>query len=215
MIIYLTGIDGSGKTTLGNWLKQELEKTAPCRLVWARYEPRLLALLTAPFRKRVTHGQTDLHRMTAEEYGRWRAFKHRLVQQKCLSRMLYFLQYADYSRQIRTTIPAKVDGHLVVDRYVLDFIVDQTINHGNVEQSPWTRRLLRRMNRFDAVFFIDTAPEIALARKQDIPSLEYLHERRAVYGAFMKNIPNGWIIENNGDLEAAKADLARIVIPWA
>lgn len=211
MRIYLTGIDGSGKTTLANRLKQELEKTAPCRIVWARYEPRLVGWLSARIRKRQTRGRDDYHRMSADDYRRWRDFKRRLVRDGRLSRALYFLQYLDYAWQIRKIPPRAAGEHLVVDRYVLDFLVDQTVNHGDLSRSPWTRRLLRRLGAFDSVLFIDVAPEVALSRKTDIPSAEYLEERRAAYRDYVARIPNGRTVANNGALDDAWSEIKGIL----
>lgn len=209
MIIYLTGIDGSGKTTLAGKLKELLEKSAPCDVVWARYEPKLVKWLSAPFRKRQASGHANHHRMNAADYSRWRDFKRKLVRRKGLSQLLYFLQYLDYVWQI-TRIPAATsERHLIVDRYVLDFIVDQTINHGNIETNICTKRLLRRLSRFDAIFYINTTPAIALSRKSDIPSLEYLTERQAIYTAYMHKIPNGHIVTNNGTAQEAMDDIRK------
>lgn len=202
MIIYLMGIDGAGKSTVGVKIKQELEKSAPCDLIWARYQPRWVKMLISPFRKKSVKSSEDYNNMSAQDYITWTTSKReKLRKHPLLAKILFTLQYWEYMSQIRNVFKNKNGKHLIIDRYVLDFIVDQTINYGDISNRKWTKMLLKQIHNFDKIVFINVDSEVAFKRKSDIPSLGYLNERRSVYLQYVKMLPNAISVDNNEDID--------------
>ncbi|HEY5587895.1 MAG TPA: adenylyl-sulfate kinase [Candidatus Paceibacterota bacterium] len=200
MIIYLTGIDGSGKSTIAKEIKKKLSTNTSCELVWARYEPKFVKMIITPFKKKHISKGSDYNSMSAKEYSQWNQRKKKFTKNKLLSRVLFFIQYLEYSYQIRNILRKRNNTNLIIDRYVLDFIIDQTINYGNIEDSIWVKILLKKLKKIDKVIFIDVDETKAFSRKNDIPSIEYLTDRRIIYSKYIKKLTNGYIIENNGNI---------------
>lgn len=206
------GIDGAGKSTIGARIQQELEKTAVCELVWARYQPNFVKALISPFRKKKVRSSQDYNNMSAKDYVTWTNSKKMKVQKHpILAKILYLIQYLEYSCQIKNVLNGKDGKHLIVDRYVLDFIVDQTINYGDISKSLFTRKLLKKVAGFDKILFVNVDSEIAFKRKDDIPSLEYLNERRTIYLDYVRRLPNAISVSNNGDIEDTMKEVYKIL----
>ena len=206
------GIDGAGKSTIGARIQKELEKTADCELVWARYQPKFVKALISPFRKKKVRSSQDYNNMSAKDYVTWtNSKKMKVKKHPILAKILYLMQYLEYSFQIKNVLNGKDGKHLIVDRYVLDFIVDQTINYGDISKSLFTRKLLEKVTGFDKIIFVNVESEIAFKRKDDIPSLEYLNERRAIYLDYVRRLPNAISVCNNGDIEDTMKEVYKIL----
>ena len=100
---------------------------------------------------------------------------------------------------------------VIIDRYLLDFIVDESVNYGNIENSFVTRYFLRRLNKIDFTFYIDVSEEVALKRKSDIPSIAYLQERRKYYKQYISKLDRGFVINNEGDISIALSEITTIL----
>ena len=92
---------------------------------------------------------------------------------------------------------------ILCDRFIPDIIVDmmcETKDHQLPRRLPG-RLLLSLIPRDSKVIIIDVAEDIAYNRKHDIPSINYLRERRKLYLALAKalNIP---VV--NGERDASK-----------
>lgn len=206
------GIDGAGKSTIGDRIKHELEMSAPCELVWARYQPKLVKALVAPFRKKKVKSSQDYNNMSAEEYNAWtKSKKEKMQKHPIIAKILFWFQYMEYCSQIKDAVRNKDGKHLIVDRYVLDFIVDQTINYGDISESSLTKKLLKKVAGFDKILFVNVDSEIAFRRKDDIPSLEYLNERRAIYMDYINRLPNAVSVSNNGAIEDTMTEVKNVL----
>ncbi|NQU44237.1 hypothetical protein HQ520_13185 [bacterium] len=185
-IVYLSGIDGCGKTTqakaLTKWLR---EQGAEAEYHWLRWEPSILPLIRSVRRilsgkKAATGGVGDENR----EHGRWVRWKEGILRLAPLSWL--WLQYAawDYSRSARRTIAEWKGDVIVLDRYLFDFAVDQAINLG-LSLSEFRKRAkktsLAKMPEPDLSVFIHIPAAEGYRRKQDGTPLEYLESREAFY----------------------------------
>ena len=210
MKIYLMVIDGAGKSTICDYIKREFEKQSECNIVWARYQPRLVKFLVSPFRKKKVKSSKDFNNMTSEDYSAWtKAKKEKIRKHPILATILFWIQNIEYNCQIFGVISKNKQKHLIVDRYVLDFIVDQTINYGDISKSFPVKMLLRKVRKFDVVLFVNVDSEVAFRRKKDIPSLEYLDERRNVYLNYVKKLPNAVCVNNNGIIDDTIQDIKK------
>jgi thymidylate kinase len=71
-----------------------------------------------------------------------------------------------------------------MDRYIVDFIIDQSLNYG-VGMQGFLKSIehtaMRSMKKPDLTILIDIPPEIGYRRKRDGTPLAYLQQRRNCY----------------------------------
>ena len=215
MIIYLTGIDGSGKTTLITQIETYLDElNFESETIWARYSPSLARFLVRRFKKRTISHDGDYNKISATEYTKWQIKKKKLSGNKMVKFALLTLFSIDYLFQILPILRKlrAIEGHtIIIDRFVIDFLADQTVNFGDLSDTLVYKKFVRICNRFDAVFFISVKPEVAFSRKRDIPSLSYLEERDKVYRDIIKDVARGYIIDNNGPFNNAFKEIQKII----
>jgi thymidylate kinase len=206
MIIYLTGIDGSGKSSIMQLLETEVFAGNEVRTIWARYQPKFVKFLIFPFKRKFISDNTNGHPINTKEYSEWFIFKEKITSWKIVSKMLFLIQALDYLSQlirVRRIIRKNKEKIIIIDRFTLDFIVDQSINYGDIENHFITKHFLKILNGLDYIFLIDTNEEVAFNRKDDIPSIEYLTKRRKQYKFYLGKLPNGIIIDNNNNITEA------------
>ncbi|TCN72137.1 nucleoside/nucleotide kinase family protein [Acetobacteroides hydrogenigenes] len=211
MNIYITGIDGAGKTTIIERIIPELFPNEKVEVIWARYEPKLIRYLVAPLKKSQTNGSTNFNDMNEQQYNKWSSFKKKITKSKVLSCVIFTIQYIEYSITIKKVFSKlrKSPNNTIVDRFILDFLVDQSVNHG-LNLNNWiVKRLLFKLNAFSYVIFIDVEEHIALVRKNDIPSKEYLSVRRKFYKEYIELLGNAVIVCNNNSLEDTIANISK------
>ena len=73
--------------------------------------------------------------------------------------------------------------NIVCDRYIYDTVVDLAtdLNYSDSKRNSVLRNFLRLSPKPDMIFLIDLPEEIAYQRKTDVPSINYLRERREIY----------------------------------
>ena len=181
-LIYLLGVDGSGKTTVAEYLEQYLRaenRTVLC--VWATLRPVILwpIIKLAKFLLVRKHNKFD-------NYAEHNKVKREGVRRfRFLLKPLFYLSFLDYYPQylwkiVRTG--AKSDD-LICDRYYVDMLMERAIMQGiRPECFPdWIVHYGRFFRTPDLALYLRTSPEVAIKRKKDIPSEEYLTERTLYY----------------------------------
>ncbi len=183
-LIYLFGIDGSGKTTVASHMQPYLaHQGRVVHCVWGTLRPVTLwpAIKIAKFLLVRGHSKFDNY---AEHIRVKRAGVRRF---RFLLGPLFWLSLIDYYPQYLWKIvrlAAKSDD-LICDRYYVDMLMERAILQGLPPEgfSKWLIRYGRLFRRPELALYLRTSPEVALGRKSDIPSEEYLRERTCYYDA--------------------------------
>lgn len=184
-IVMLMGVDGSGKSSLTNMLHEELEKRGVRSVVvWATLRPVLMKpfILAAKFLLVRKHNKF-------EDYTKHIKAKREGMRKLSWTRHIYlFVILIDYLPQVlfKVYLP-KLTGKLVIcDRYYHDLVLD----YGITTQATM-EKILTLLSYARAIFpepdlhyLVSVPSAVALSRKSDIPSAEYLEERAEVYNRF-------------------------------
>lgn len=189
-IIFLSGIDGSGKTTLAKSLVEALEnKGLEVDYVWYRWTAffsyPLLALCRAlGYTKRQQY-------LVVREY-------HRNVAIATLWAILYPLDYILCSLA-KIRIMRKANSVIVFDRFIPDMIADViSQTRINILKKFVGRIILSHLkNESFWGIILDVNEEVALSRKNDIPNRNYVEFKRPIYRRLAHMM--GWRILNGCD----------------
>ncbi len=177
--ICFIGIDGSGKTTLARRLAGELNGNF--RYVHSLIEARLLALLLSAGRRLMAGGKS--------RQSDYEGFSRRKRAIFSLAPFLYIVYTVmlllDYLPQMarKVVIPLKMGEGIVSDRYVYDTAINMVMNRGcDMDGLLRTiRSFLAVLPKPDITFLVDVPEEVAFSRKDDVPDIAYLKEKRPIY----------------------------------
>lgn len=182
MFICFSGIDGAGKSTLARALVAEMGKRG-IRSLYVYNRLRLVISKPALWVARVLFLRgKDMFR-DYEEYSRARkaVFRKRL-----LSAAYEQLLLIDYFFQVlfKVAVPLRLGKNIICDRYIYDTVVtdlavDMNYSHEKIKRV--LKLYLRVLPKPDIVFLVDVPEEVAYGRKQDVPAIDYLKERRQIY----------------------------------
>lgn len=192
VIVYISGIDGCGKTTQAQKLVTRLNGSGrSAEYQWLRWEPSVVPLIQklrrtlSGSKKAGPSGSEQRLRSEDSAHARWKSLKNRLFSSELFRKLWLFYATRDYYKAYRKArINWKAD-YIVLDRYLFDFIVDQAINFG---QDPHSLRRvlekssLRNAQTPDFTIIIDLPAELGYERKSDGTALEYLKDREGIYG---------------------------------
>ena len=182
IFICFTGIDGSGKTTLANMLVESMkQENMKYRYVYNRYSPFLIKPFMIAARALFLRKNNIFKNYEDDSRAKKKIFRNHALSVLYLCCVLF-----DYSIQIlvKTTIPLMSGSNIICDRYIYDTIcTDLAIDLDLSEE--YVLSLLEKsfvlFPRPNITFLIDIPEEVAYSRKDDVPSLEYLRDRRSVY----------------------------------
>ncbi len=122
-IIYITGIDGSGKTKLAEMLKNEFEsKNKKVNYIWLRFNHYISKILLGY--AKITKLSFKVHK-DGTKIGYWKFYKN-----KFFSHAFVVFQIIDTCLSIIFKIfpkTRKKDSILIIDRFVYDILIDLTI----------------------------------------------------------------------------------------
>lgn len=183
LFICFTGIDGSGKTTLAKSITQFLkDRDLPAEYIYARFQ----LIISKPL---VILGNKLFLRKCEinKDYANYSLKKKNLSKNhEILSRIYLYSLLMDYLLQliIKIRIPLMLGKVIVCDRYVYDTVLTDF----HVDMNFSMKQSISLVNKcFEIVpiptknFLVDVIEETAFKRKNDIPSLEYLKDRRSAY----------------------------------
>lgn len=182
-LLCFTGIDGAGKTTLSKRLIKILnEKGFKCEYVYARLNPFILRPFILMGDQLFLRGKN-----VSKNYPAYCGTKREAINRHpFLSTIYQRILLLDYFLQIFVTVklPVIFGRNIVCDRYVYDTVITDLavdMNYSRDQVLDLINSLLRFFPKPDVTFLTDIPEEIAYSRKNDVPSIEYLKERRGVY----------------------------------
>lgn len=181
-MIYLLGTDGSGKTTLAeNFVKRYKSEGKKIKYLYVRHVPILLYPLKLISRILIYKKDTEFKNY--EKYSKEKSGfskRHPIVAR--IYAAVWILDYILYYF-LKVRITYFFSRLIILDRYVGDVVVNISVATGLDEEQM--QKLLRFLHRFfpkpDRAFFIEVSEEEAFKRKDDIPSTQYLRERKEQY----------------------------------
>lgn len=182
IFICFVGIDGSGKTTLAKALVEMMrEKGITSHYVYNRLRPFISRPVYLVGRALLFRGK-DIFK----DYSGYSHTKRRLFKNRFLSLAYGYLLLFDYFFQVmlKVKLPLMLGKNIVCDRYIFDTVITDLAVDMNYSPEKIRRVLRRYLALFpkpDITFLVDVPEEVAYRRKNDVPSIDYLKERRMVY----------------------------------
>ncbi|HZD44039.1 MAG TPA: hypothetical protein VE134_08300 [Methanomicrobiales archaeon] len=180
LFVCLVGMDGTGKTSLSKNIIQQLhENHIPARYVYGRLRP----LLLKPF---IWIGNSLILKGNSEMQYDYTKRSQKILKHPILSDIYRRLLIMDYVVQVlvKIRLPLMLGETVVCDRYVYDTIINDVsfdYSFSNEEVIQETNKLLTILPKPDLVFLLDVQEEAAMGRKTDVPSIQYLRDRRVHY----------------------------------
>lgn len=202
----LIGLDGSGKSANIGKMKSDRDYSQ-YSFLWVRWKPTLLKPAYMLLDRKVKNAKTEEKRDNAsekssagqkalqKEYKAKSGLKDKVFKNPAIRAVWMALALIDYLLQFY----AKTAGLLlkresiIFDRFYLDLFVDQGINFGYSPEKidSEIKRYQWLFPRMDQIVYIRVSPETCYKRKDDIPDMDYLLRRYAIYEQLSKN--PGWV----------------------
>lgn len=181
MLICFIGIDGSGKSTLARKAISILsEYGVRSKYVWGGSNLHILRQFIKLVRRPIVR-KADPFR----DYSGYHAFLQEMGNRRILFRIYLCFFLLEYLTEIliKIRIPLWLGGNVVSDRYVFDVITSNAANYGLSfhEHQKLVENMLRICPKPQMVYLVDIPEEEAMSRKDDVPSIEYLINRRKYY----------------------------------
>lgn len=181
--ICIIGIDGTGKTTLSKNLTKVINKKGiVCEYVYARLNPFILK----PFMligELIFLKKNDIYK----NYLEYKNIKTTKIKKHFfLSKIYQQILLFDYYLQIllKIKIPLLLGSNIVCDRYIYDTVITDIsvdMSYSKDKTIFLLKKLLSFFPKPDLVLLVDISEDIAYSRKKDVPSIEYLKDRRYLY----------------------------------
>lgn len=193
-LIVFTGIDGCGKSTQAKLLARKLESYGSVKYTWSRWEPKFLRFPIQIFKKAYENRKKSMSSYTCvddQTYSDFIAQKRKIMSIPIVRSSWFWLAFFDYYCQLYNRVFKHLNNFdfIVCDRYIYDFIVDMAVNFGSLELV--IKKIMKVFNfkvipKGDICIYIEIPPDIAFARKKDVPSILYLQERTNLYSQIAK-----------------------------
>lgn len=202
-LVCITGMDGTGKTTLAKALVGQLNaRGIRARYVYARYRPLTVRLAWAL-------GRRLLRARKRGSYPEYRDEKRRRLKASPFKTLYAGWLLFEYVLELQVLVRARLLAGVAVvcDRYAFDTaITDVGKELGMSDEAcvALARRWMRFVPTPDLVFVLDAPEEVAFARKTDVPDIEYLRDVRGAYRRLAE--ANGYtLIDATAPAEAVAA----------
>jgi len=213
LLISLVGIDGSGKTTAALRLLERMEQEGmPFRYV--RFKSNLQISVS-----QFLH--TDM-KPASQAFERAPTMRHRdsIGARLCEvgKRAYRALVWSDYVRLFAGRVRRYLmrGENCLCDRYLHDLVVDFLAEDGSSgdEMEESISRIQRIFPASDLVFLFDVPERVAMSRKADVQSVEYLRLRRALYDK-LRRLPRVEYIDGTRPLGQVVDEMVDAVLQTA
>jgi dTMP kinase len=193
-LICLIGIDGSGKTTVAKELVKKLKTNGiNYKYAWVNNQPLLMYFIRFFWRIR-------LKSKGIKEYSKYKKEKSSLAQKKLIKKIYELVHSFDYVLWVwlKVKLPLLLGKKIIVDRYYFDVAINFVLidNYNDEKLLNKIKEYERWIPKPDVLFYINISEETAFSRKDDIPDIEYLYERKKIYTRLAKKFN---MIEINGE----------------
>lgn len=198
--VCIIGTDGSGKTTQCKRLCEKLQKEGhEAQYSWCKFESKFLYYLVQAIKKILSNKGNDMQEYDSRKKKKDSILSYQVIRIPFLSYIL--IHY--YTQVIRDIYWPLWRGRTVVcDRYVYDTIVDIAVDFDYSDRSA--NRLLDMYLQFipkpDVLLYLKVPPEVSLKRKDDIPNLEFVREKKEAYDVLLEDT-SAVTISGVGDIE--------------
>jgi hypothetical protein len=204
-IIAITGVDGSGKTTLVTWLQEELRRRGYNPAVtWSRFNN----YLSLPF--------LALTRLTGHNYYEVnegvRMGYHDFERLPVVFRVLFvILQAIDVNMAtfFKIKLPSRKNALTICERGPWDTLVDVVgdTGFGRLLERPFPGLFFGQVAAASRIIFIDRDPGLIEAARSELKHDRQLRQRHAAYRRLATS--RGWTaLDNNRSIADATADLS-------
>lgn len=193
--VALIGLDGSGKSANISAMKNDIDY-AGYQFVWVRWKPTLLKPAYWILEKKVTNKNSDEKKKMNAEYHTKSGMKEKIFKNPIIRAVWMFLALIDYFFQFYAKTIKMLLGkkNIIFDRFYLDLFVDQGINFGYSPEKidSQIKKYQKWFPKVEQKIYIQVSPETCYQRKDDIPNMDYLLKRCAIYERLSQS--PGWII---------------------
>ncbi len=204
-IIALAGIDGSGKTTLSSWLRDQLlERGYAPDIIWSRFNN----YLSAPFlaATRVTgHNYYTVNEGTRMGFHSFESLP------TTIGSLFIVLQAIDVNiaTLFKVNLPSRRQPLVICERGPWDTLVDVSADlmSEKLARGVWSDLFLKQVESRTDMVLIERDVDRIRACRPELGSDEKLVFRKQVYRTLAER--RGWaIVDNNGPLEETRAQLS-------
>jgi len=228
ILIYISGIDGCGKTTQAKLLEDHLLKAGfSVQYQWLRWSPsfgkavgfirRLPKICAGETSKKTIDLEPEnieeLQKFENKTYENWLLKKQYLLSKNIISYFWSMYAFRDYCSEIRKESQTWNTDIVILDRYVMDFAIDQAINFGET-LIEFEKRLqsscLNHVHPTDLTVIIDIPPEMGWSRKRDGTSISRLKLNRGYYKS-IENGENVYFINGSCSMDEVKEKIQHLV----
>ena len=181
-IVCITGIDGAGKTTLAHELVSSLNKEGKHSIyLYGRINPRVSRILMALGRAIWLHGQDQWRNYESYSIKKDETMRNHLLKWMYTSAILVDFYPQIWLKLILHYCKGRI---IVLDRYLYDTVISDLSAHLKYSVRETDKAIhvgLLFLPTPDVTFLVDLPEEVAYRRKNDVPHIDYLKDRRKVY----------------------------------
>ncbi len=219
-LIYVSGIDGCGKTTQSKLLNEYLNsRSIKSSYQWLRWSPSIGKIIS--FLKKRNEDKhisnsiedEDAKVLENESFSKWSKIKSSLFNSLVFRSIWFKYCTWDYYFSYKNASSGWNTDVIILDRYYFDFIVDQSLNY-NMSAGSFDKKvksgILGKIKQPDLFILIDISPEIGWDRKRDGTSMKHLRKLSAVYD-ISKNDNNVHIVDGSNSVQNIHEQIVSIV----
>lgn len=184
------GIDGSGKTTIAKEIDQRFKKNNINSIyAYGRVIPIISRLFMWLGRVLILKKEKNA---IFKDYDNYSHEKKKVFSNKIIAKLFELMILGDHIIQInlKIRILLLLGKSVICDRYIHDTVITDisaNLMYNSTQSNLLIKRILFMVPKPDLVFYIDIPEEIAYNRKDDVPHIQYLKERKKLYDDLEKS----------------------------